>query len=122
MKPNGPEYSRTMFMSACLVALAFGSTAPAFSNDPTQSTGTGTIQGEDGSMATKRGGNTGPTTGRNEHSGSGTGAVRDPAKSEPTHDSNRGSSQLGSDSSHEASQQEGSRDEGRGQSGARTKK
>ncbi|HET6675086.1 MAG TPA: hypothetical protein VFG71_07090 [Nitrospiraceae bacterium] len=74
MKHNARESARTMFMGACLVMLAFGGTTPAFSKEPNQSTGTGTIQGEDGSMATKRGGNTGPTTGRNEHSGAGTGA------------------------------------------------
>jgi hypothetical protein len=112
-------------MSACIIAFGgFGLaySMPAFSYDPTQSTGTGTVQGEDASMSTKRGGNTGPTTGRNEHSGSGTGAVRDTSRSEPEQDRSNGSSQLGSDSSHEASQQERSGDEGRGQAGVRTNK
>jgi hypothetical protein len=105
-----------------LGALGLGYTSSSFSYDPTQSTGTGTVQGEDASMSTKRGGNTGPTTGRNEHSGSGTGAVRDTSRSEPEQDRSKGPSQLGSDSSHEASQQEGRGDEGRGQAGVRTNK
>jgi hypothetical protein len=104
--------------SAWMFAAGLATAAPVWSTDPpAQSTGPGVTQGEDSSMATKRGGNTGPTTGRNEHSGSATGAVRDPSKAEPQHDSDRGSQQLGSDSSHEASQQEG-----RGQAGARTDK
>jgi hypothetical protein len=107
----------SMIYGAGLFVLGLAVTGPAWSIDSTQSTGTGVIQGEDGSMSTKRGGNTGPTTGRNEHSGSGTGAVRDPSKSEPPHEEDRGSSQMGSDSSHEASQSEG-----RGQSGVRTNK
>ena len=107
-----------MIYGTGLLVLGLAVTEPAWSLDSsTQSTGTGVIQGEDGSMSTKRGGNTGPTTGRNEHSGSATGAVRDPSKAEPPRDENRGSSQMGSDSSHETSQSEG-----RGQSGARTNK
>jgi hypothetical protein len=102
---------------AGLLALGLATAGPVWSVESTQSTGTGVIQGEDGSMSTKRGGNTGPTTGRNEHSGSATGAVRDPSKAEPPHDEERGSSQRESDSSHEASQTEG-----RGQSGVRTDK
>lgn len=109
--------SRMIYGAGLLtLGLAVG---PVWSLDSTQSTGTGVIQGEDGSMATKRGGNTGPTTGRNEHSGSATGAVRDPSQAEPPHDKDRGSSQMGSDSSHETSQKE---TEGRGQAGARTDK
>lgn len=67
-----------------------------------QSTGPGVMQGEDGSMSTKQGGNTGPTTGRNEHSGSATGTVRDPSKAEPPHGKTRSSSQMGSGSSRES--------------------
>jgi hypothetical protein len=104
-------------MYGAAFALGLATAGPVWSVDSTQSTGTGVTQGEDGSMSTKRGGNTGPTTGRNEHSGSATGAVREPSKAEPPHDKNRGSSQMGSDSSHESSQTEG-----RGQSGVRTDK
>jgi hypothetical protein len=114
--------SNVRFMSALVMALGLGTVAPASGYDPTQSTGTGTVQEEDGSMSTKRGGNTGQTTGRNEHSGSGTGATRNPAHSEPDQDRSQGSAQMGSDSSHEASQQERSGDESRGQSGVRTNK
>ena len=85
--------------------------------EPTQSGGTGTHQGEDASMSTKRGGNTGPHTGRNEHSGSATGAVRDPKQSEPAADKDKGSHQMGSQSSHEAKTGD---NEGRGKGGART--
>lgn len=102
---------------AGLFALSLAIAGPVWSSDSTKSTGTGVIQGEDGSMSTKQGGNTGPTTGRNEHSGSATGAVRDPSKAEPPHDKSRGSSQMGSDSSHEASQMKGQK-----QSGERTHK
>jgi hypothetical protein len=111
-----------MMYGAGLFALGLAAAGPAWSLDSTQSTGPGVIQGEDGSMSTKRGGNTGPTTGRNEDSGSATGAVRDPSKAEPPHDKHRGSSQMGSDSSHEASQHESSEKQGRGQSGVRTDK
>ena len=116
---------RRRLISACIIAsgaFGLGYTSSAFSYDPTQSTGTGTVQEEDASMSTKRGGNTGPTTGRNEHSGSGTGAVRDASRSEPEQDRSKGPSQMGSDSSREASQQERSGDEGRGQAGVRTNK
>ena len=68
-------------------------------------------------MTTQRGGNAGPNTGRNEHSGSATGAVRDPKQSEPEADKDRGSHQLGSDSSHEAN-----KGDGKGQAGKRTGK
>ncbi|MGZ9157918.1 MAG: hypothetical protein ACXW36_03520 [Nitrospira sp.] len=70
-------------------------------------------------MSTKRGGNTSPNTGRNEHSGSATGAVRDPKSSEPEADKDKGSHQLGSQSSHEAKTGD---NDGRGKSGARTEK
>ncbi len=106
-----------LMFGAGLFALGLAIAGPAWSLDPTQSTGPGVHQGEDGSMSTKQGGNTGPTTGRNEHSGSATGAVRDPSKAEPPHDKNRGSGQMGSDSSHEAGQAKD-----RKQSGARTGK
>jgi hypothetical protein len=92
---------------AGLFALGFATAGTVWSEDPTKSTGTGVVQAEDGSMSTKQGGNTGPTTGRNEHSGSATGAVRDPSKAEPSHDKNRGSNQMGSDSSHEANPTKG---------------
>jgi hypothetical protein len=112
------ELVSRMMYTAGVLTLGLVGVGPVWSLDPpNKSTGTGVIQGEDGSMSTKRGGNTGPSTGRNEHSGSATGTVRNPSKSEPPHDDKRGSSQLGSDSSHEASQTEG-----RGQSGVRTDK
>lgn len=85
---------------------------PGWSLDSPQSSGTGVMQGEDGSMSTKQGGNTGPTTGRNEHSGSATGTVRDPSKAEPSQDKNRRSSQLGAGSSKGASQEKGSKQSG----------
>lgn len=89
---------------AGMAALGLAMAEPVWSADSTQSTGPGVHQREDGSMSTRQGGNSGPTTGRNEHSGSATGAVRDPSKAEPLHDENRGSHQLGSRSSQEASQ------------------
>lgn len=101
------------------VALGLGSATASLSYEPTQSTGTGTQQGEDSSMSTKRGGNTSPNTGRNEHSGSATGAVRDPKNSEPDADKNKGSNQMGSQSSHEGKSGD---NEGRGKAGARTGK
>lgn len=65
-------------------ALCLATAGLAWSMDPRQqSTGPGVIQGEDGSMSTKQGGNTGPTAGPNQHSGSATGAVRDPSQAEP---------------------------------------
>ena len=117
MEPIRQSRPGAIAVGACVIALGFGGAGPAMSYDPTQSTGTGTVQGEDGSMSTKRGGNTGPTTGRNEDSGSATGEKRDPSQAEPAHDKNRGSSQMGSDSSRETSQSEG-----RGQAGVRTNK
>ena len=98
--------ARTVLGIATIVTLAYAGLSPSFGYDPTQSTGTGTVQGKDGSMTTQQGGSTGPTTGRNEHSGSATGAVRDPKYSEPEKDKDRGSHQLGSDSSHEANKNE----------------
>ncbi|HEX2055069.1 MAG TPA: hypothetical protein VHF07_01170, partial [Nitrospiraceae bacterium] len=116
MTRNQQARPRLLLGSACMFALA--TAAPVWGTEPpAQSTGPGVTQEEDASMATKRGGNTGRTTGRNEHSGSATGAARNPSKAEPESDKNRGSSQMGSDSSHEATQHEG-----RGQSGARTDK
>ena len=89
-------------LGAGLFTLGLATAGPAWSGDATtQSGGPGVAQGEDGSMSTKQGGNTGPTTGRNEHSGSATGAVRDPSQAEPPPGKNRGSSQMGSDSSRE---------------------
>ena len=102
-----------------LMVLGMGSATTSLSYEPTQSTGTGTQQGEDASMSTKRGGNTSPNTGRNEHSGSATGVVRDPKNSEPEADKNKGSHQLGSQSSHEAKAGD---NDGRGKAGARTDK
>jgi hypothetical protein len=96
-----------MLYGVGLFALGLATAGPVWSLEPTQSTGPGVHQGEDGSMSTKQGGNTGPTTGRNEDSGSATGAVRDPTKAEPPHDKNLGSKQPGSDSSHEAGQTKG---------------
>ena len=122
MKQHLQERSSATLIGALVMALGLGTVAPVSGYEPTQSTGTGTVQGEDGSMSTKRGGNTGPTTGRNEHSGSGTGAARNPSHSEPDQDKSQGSAQMGSDSSHEASQHERTGDEGRGQSGVRTNK
>lgn len=97
---------------AGLFAFGVAIVGTAWSEDPTKSTGTGVVQGEDGSMSTQQGGTTGPTTGRNEHSGSATGVVRDPSKAEPPHDKSRGSSQMGSDSSHEAGQTKGQKQSG----------
>ena len=102
-----------------MVALGLGSASASLGYEPTQSTGTGTHQGEDASMSTKRGGNTSPNTGRNEHSGSATGAVRDPKNSEPEADRHKGSHQLGSQSSHEGKSGD---NEGRGKAGVRTEK
>jgi hypothetical protein len=91
----------TLALTACL-SLGAGA---ALASDPHRSTtGTGTVQSEDGSTFTQRGGTTGPTTGRNEHSGSGTGAVREPEHAEPLSNDSRGPHQLGSQSSPEASQ------------------
>jgi hypothetical protein len=95
-----------MLYGAGLLALGLATAGPAWSLEPTQSTGPGVHQGDDGSMSTKQGGNTGPTTGRNEDSGSATGAVRDPSKAEPPHDKNLGSRPMGSDSNQGASQAE----------------
>ena len=50
------------------------------------STGSGTHQGEGGSMSSRQGGNTGPQSGRNADSGSAAGAVRDPSTAEPPAD------------------------------------
>lgn len=113
--PQAP--SRTVLSGVCMIVFGLGSVVPTFSYDPTQSTGTGTVQGKDGSMTTQRGGNTGPNTGRNEDSGSATGAVRNPNQPEPDQEKNRDSSQRGSDSRPDASH-----DEGRGQAGVRTDK
>jgi hypothetical protein len=72
---------RTRIMyGAGLIMFSLITTGPAWSLNSSQSTGPGVTQGEDGSMSTKQGGNTGPTTGRNEHSGSATGKVRDHLK------------------------------------------
>ncbi len=98
--------ARTVLGIAMIATLGYAWSLPSFGYDPTQSTGTGTTQGKDGSMTTQQGGSTGPTTGRNEHSGSATGAVRDPKHSEPDKDKDRGSHQLGSDSSHEVNKNE----------------
>jgi hypothetical protein len=98
------------WVSHKIVTLAAGlslGAGAAWAADPHQSTtGTGTVQREDGSTYTQRGGATGPTTGRNEHSGSGTGIVREPEHPEPLSDNSRGPHQLGSQSSPEASQRE----------------
>lgn len=93
-----------MLYGVGVAALGLAMATPVWSMDSTQSIGPGVHQGEDGTMSTRQGGNTGPTTGRNEHSGSATGAVRDLSQAEPPHDKNRGSHQLGSRSSQEASQ------------------
>lgn len=101
---------RISHTSSAIVILAVGlglGAGAALASDPHRSTtGTGTVQREDGSTYTQRGGTTGPTTGRNEHSGSGTGAVREPEHAEPLSDDSRGPHQLGSQSSPEASQRE----------------
>lgn len=119
MTYRGHKAARKLFGIATIVTLGYSGLTPTYGYDPTQSTGTGTTQEKDGSMTTQRGGNTGPTTGRNEHSGSATGAVRDPKQSEPKKDRDQGSHQLGSDSSQEASKSDGG---GRGQAGVRTDK
>jgi hypothetical protein len=102
-----------------MIAVGLGSASASFGYEPTQSTGTGTHQGDDASMSTKRGGNTSPNTGRNEHSGSATGEARDPKNPEPEGDRHKGSHQLGSQSSHEGKTGD---NEGRGKAGARTGK
>ncbi|MCC2641522.1 MAG: hypothetical protein K0S45_1935 [Nitrospira sp.] len=119
MKHYRDTSSRRALSGAAMIVVGSVFVVPAHSYEPTQSTGTGTHQGEDASMNTKRGGNTGSGTGRNEHSGSATGAVRDPKQSEPEADKNKGSQQLGSQSSHEGKTGE---NEGRGQAGVRTDK
>ncbi|MGZ8382643.1 MAG: hypothetical protein ACXWWE_01380 [Nitrospira sp.] len=119
MTPRERTATRMMLGIATIATLGYGWVLPSFSYDPTQSTGTGTVQGKDGSMTTQRGGNTGPTTGRNEHSGSATGAVRDPKQSEPEKDKDRTSHQLGSDSGHEANKGDS---RGKEQPGGRTGK
>ena len=111
-----PHFSVTVIT---LMVLGLADATVSLSYEPTQSTGTGTHQGEDSSMSTKRGGNTSANTGRNEHSGSATGAVRDPKNSEPEADKNKGSHKLGSQSSHEAKTGDS---EGRGKAGVRTDK
>lgn len=111
--------SRLILGMASMLALGLGPATASWSYEPTQSTGTGTHQGEDASMSTKRGGNTGPGTGRNEHSGSATGAERDPKQPEPDADKKEGSHQMGSQSSHQGNTAE---NEGRGKAGVRTNK
>jgi hypothetical protein len=106
MAQSSMSAGRKTMLAGLSVAVALGAAGAAMGYDPQQSTGTGTVQGEDASISTKRGGNTGETTGRNEHSGSATGAVRERTEPEPKADRKGGSSQLGSDSSHEASQRE----------------
>jgi hypothetical protein len=106
MEVRATQKKRKALLAGLSLVAVVGVTGAALGYDPQQSTGTGTVQGEDASITTKRGGNTGETTGRNEHSGSGTGAVRDPKFSEPIADDSKGSHQLGSRSSQEASQRE----------------
>ncbi len=60
-------------------------------------------------MSTQRGGNTGPTTGRNADSGSATGKIRDPKQSEPDAQ-NAESSQRSKPSSSHASKHPGGSD------------
>ena len=119
MRHRGHTATRMVLGIATILTLGYAGLSPSFSYDPTQSTGTGTVQGKDGSMTTQQGGFTGPTTGRNEHSGSATGGVRDPKHSEPEKHKDRASHQLGSASSHEANKNESG---GKGQPGARTGK
>jgi hypothetical protein len=106
MEVCATQKRRKNLLAGLSLLAVFGVTGAAQGYDPQQSTGTGTVQGEDASITTKRGGNTGETTGRNEHSGSATGTARDRTQSEPKADPKGGSSQLGSDSSHESSQRE----------------
>ena len=82
--------------------LALGSTNVFFvrGDDSTRRTGTGTVQGESGSMNSPHGGNTGPTTGRPADSGSATGKVREPKQPEPHAATQEGSQQKKSSSSH----------------------
>lgn len=102
-----------------MVALGLASPAVSLAYEPTQSTGTGTHQGEDASISTKRGGNTGPNTGRNEDSGSATGVVRDPKNPEPETDTKQGTIRPSSKPSHEG---KSGATEGRGKAGARSDK
>lgn len=96
----------TLLSLALAVGLSLSAGAVLASDPHRSTTGTGTVQNEDGSTYTQRGGMTGHTTGRNEHSGSGTGAVREPEHAEPLSDDSRGPHQLGSQSSPEASNRE----------------
>lgn len=108
---------RTRIMyGAGLIILSLVTAEPAWSLNSSQSTGPGVTQAEDGSMATKQGGNTGTTTGRNEHSGSATGKVREPSKAEPPRDQHRDKSQKGSGVNQETNETS------RQQSGGRTNK
>jgi hypothetical protein len=82
-----------------LLVFGLATGTPVLADDSSKSTGTGTVQGEKGKTSTQRGGNTGPTTGRNSESGSATGKVRDPHQSEPDQGSGEGT-QRKSTSSH----------------------
>ena len=100
-----PKHLRIRIMhGAGLIILSLVTAGPAWSLDSPQSTGTGVTQGEDGSMSTKQGGNTGSTTGRNEDSGSATGKVREPSQVEHPRDQNRNSNQKGSGLNQETNQ------------------
>lgn len=95
---------RRIIYGVGLMVLSLVTVGPAWSLNSPQSTGPGVSQGEDGSMSTKQGGNTGTTTGRNEDSGSATGKVREPSQAEPPRDHNRNSSKKGSGLSQESNQ------------------
>lgn len=115
------QTSGQRFSLAVLGIVALGLACPVLSlaYEPNQSTGTGTHQGEDASISTKRGGNTGPNTGRNEDSGSATGVVRDPKNPEPETDTKQGTIRPSSKPSHEG---KSGATEGRGKAGARSDK
>lgn len=93
---------RISLTAGTFLTLALATIAPASAYDPKQSTGTGTVQGKDGSITTPRGGNTGEHTGRNDQSGSGTGAVRDPHQSEPASARDGKSQPPGSDATKDS--------------------
>ncbi len=93
---------RLSFTAGALLTMALATIAPASAYDPKQSTGPGTVQGKDGSITTPRGGNTGEHTGRNDQSGSGTGAVRDPHQAEPPAARDGKSQPAGSDSTKDS--------------------
>ncbi|MEO8327287.1 MAG: hypothetical protein ABI618_15655 [Nitrospirota bacterium] len=50
MTYRGHKAARKLFGIATIVTLGYTGLTPTYGYDPTQSTGTGTVQGQDGSM------------------------------------------------------------------------